>query len=122
MPGMPGQPGQTPGRAGILSQEEVTWTYDLPSGITLEFILTDGKITQITAGGVGPWVASKTRTGLELGDTYKLVLWVMGYPESQKYSGRFLRVSYVNSNRVLYTFLNKKVVGITIALVPEEIK
>jgi hypothetical protein len=128
LPGLPslGQPGAgaMPGQQAhpVLSEEEVTWTYDLPSGITLEFIITDGKITQITVGGVGPYKASMTRTGLQLGDTYKLVLWVCGYPEKQSYSGRFLRVSYVNSNRALYTFLNKKVVGITIALVPEELK
>lgn len=115
----PGQPGG--GTTPILTQEEVTWTYDLPNGITLEFIITDGLITQITAGGIGPWSLSKTRTGLQLGDTYKLVLWVCGYPESQKYAGRFLRVSYVNRNRALFTFLNKKLVGITIAMVPSEL-
>ncbi|MGQ9454577.1 MAG: hypothetical protein ACUVRS_06920 [Armatimonadota bacterium] len=107
----------------VLRQEEVTWTYDLPNGITLEFIITDGIVTQITVGGEGPWALSKTRTGLQLGDTYKLVLWVMGYPEEpHKYVGRFLRVSYINKNRSLFTFLNKKVVGITIALVKEEVR
>lgn len=106
----------------ILTQEEVTWTYDLHNGITLEVILTDGIVTQITVGGVGPWGLSKTRTGIQLGDSYKLVLWVHGYPESQKYVGRFLRVGYVNKSRVLYTFLDKKLVGVTIALVDTEIK
>jgi len=75
----------------------------------------------ITVGGVGPWGLSKTRTGLQLGDSYKLVLWVCGYPESQRYAGRFLRLSYVDKSRVLYTFLNKKMVGVTIALVQEEL-
>jgi len=45
---------QVPGGGGTsaaLSQEEVTWTYDLWNGITLEFIITDGLITQITTGG-----------------------------------------------------------------------
>ncbi|MDH7602944.1 MAG: hypothetical protein QHI38_12425 [Armatimonadota bacterium] len=120
--GAPGQP--TTGKVTrVLRQEEVTWTYDLPNGITLEFIITDGVVTQITVGGQGPWALSKTRTGLQLGDTYKLVLWVMGFPdEPHKYVGRFLRVSYINKNRTLFTFLNKRVVGITIALVQEEVR
>jgi len=129
MPGMPTTPqgqGQAPAGGGetrVLRQEEVTWTYDLPNGITLEFIITDGTITQITVGGEGPWPLSKTRTGLQLGDTYKLVLWVMGFPEEpQKYVGRFLRVSYIEKSRVLFTFLNKKLVGITIALVQKELE
>lgn len=104
-----------------ITSEEVTWTYDLPNGITLEFIITDGLVTQITVGGQGPWALSKTRTGLQLGDTYKLVLWVCGYPENQRYASRFLRVSYVNRSRALYTFLNKRLVGVTIAMVPEQL-
>lgn len=138
MPGLPGleapgmapspQPGMPQGPTGggethMLSQEEVTWTYDLHNGITLEYIITNGIITQITVGGEGPWSMSKTRTGLQLGDSYKLVLAVCGFPEEpQRYVGRFLRVSYVDKNRVLFTFLNKKVVGITIAMVPQEIQ
>lgn len=105
-----------------ITSEEITWTYDLPNGITLEFIITDGLVTQITVGGQGPWALSKTRTGLQLGDTYKLVLWVCGYPENQRYASRFLRVSYVNKSRALYTFLNKKLVGVTIAMVPEQLQ
>jgi hypothetical protein len=127
LPGLPGMPppggqNQQQGNAGpTLTSEEVTWTYDLQNGITLEFIITDGLVTQITVGGQGPWGLSKTRTGLQLGDTYKLVLWVCGYPENQRYAGRFLRTSYVNKSRALYTFLNKKLVGITIAMVPSEL-
>jgi hypothetical protein len=126
-PGLqPSETGQSPaggGEARTLRQEEVTWTYDLPNGITLEFIVTDGTITQITVGGEGPWGLSKTRTGLQLGDTYKLVLWVCGYPtEPQKYVRRFLRVSYIDKNRALFTFLNKKLVGVTIALVQQELQ
>lgn len=113
-------PGQ-PSGSQMLAEEEVTWTYDLWNGVTLEFIITDGLITQITTGGRGPWKPSITQSGLQLGDTYKLVLWVCGYPESQQYAGRFLRVSYVNKNRALYTFLNNKLVGITIAMVPQEL-
>jgi hypothetical protein len=131
LPGLPGLP--APGTSGApaapssggestsLRQEEVTWTYDLQNGITLEFIITEGTVTQITVGGIGPWGLSKTRTGLQLGDTYKLVLWICDYPESQRFVGRFLRLSYVDKSRVLFTLLDKKVVGVTIALVPTEI-
>jgi hypothetical protein len=135
LPGLPGlnPPGFTPPPGaevaptvqtgpGTITSEEITWTYDLQSGITLEFIITDGLVTQITVGGQGPWGLSKTRTGLQLGDTYKLVLWVCGYPENQRYAQRFLRVSYVNKSRALYTFLNKKLVGVTIAMVPEQLQ
>jgi len=132
MGGMPGLPGMNApcemmpmpnngGPVSTLTSEEVTWTYDLQNGITLEFIITDGLVTQITVGGQGPWGLSKTHTGLQLGDTYKLVLWVCWYPENQRYAGRFLRTSYVNKSRALYTFLNKKLVGITIAMVPSEL-
>ena len=134
MPSLPGltAPGMAPppgaavgpnsgGQNSMLDSEEVTWTYDLQSGITLEFIVTDGLVTQITVGGSEPWGLSRTRMGLQLGDSYKLVLWVGGYPENQKYVGRFLRVSYVNQNRALFTFLNKRLVGITIAMVPTEL-
>lgn len=99
--------------------DEITWTYDLPNGITLEFIITDGLVTQITVGGQGPWSLSKTRTGMQLGDTYKLALFVCGYPESHKYEGNFLRLSYINKVHAMYTFLNRKLVGITIAMVPQ---
>ena len=135
LPGLPGMnpPGFTPppgaefaptvtGGPSTITSEEITWTYDLQNGITLEFIITDGLVTQITVGGQGPWGLSKTRTGLQLGDTYKLVLWVCGYPENQRYAGRFLRASYVNKSRALYTFLNKKLVGVTIAMVPEQLQ
>ncbi|MBP5094283.1 MAG: hypothetical protein J6332_09580 [Abditibacteriota bacterium] len=129
--GLPGLTGALPKAAApaadsvatvtVTGQEEVTWAYDLRNGITLEFIITDGLVTQITMGGVTPWTFSKTRTGLMLGDTYKLVLYVCGYPENQNYAGKFLRASYVNKSRVLYTFLDKKLVGITIAMVPTDL-
>jgi len=117
---VPGAPAAGGGASSGLSEDEVTWTYDLQGGITLECVITDGLVTQITVGGSGPWKLSKTRTGLQLGDTYKLALWVCGYPESQRFVGRFLRVSYVNKSRVVYTFMNKNLVGVTIALVPQD--
>jgi len=128
MPGMAPPLGGPPAGGGgggggaNLSEDEVTWTYDLQGGITLEFVITDGLVTQITVGGTGPWALSKTHTGLQLGDTYKLVWWVCGYPESQRFvNSKYLRVSYVNKMRVVYTLLKNKVVGVTIALVPQDI-
>lgn len=132
LPPLPGYPapntsplpnaGPASGGAANLSEDEFTWTYDLQGGITLEFVVTDGLVTQITVGGTGPWGMSKTRTGLQLGDTYKLVWWVCGNPESQRFvNGKYLRVSYVNANRVVYTLLKNRVVGVTIALVPQDI-
>ena len=123
VPGMEGMgvptPAQQPRAASVTN---VVWTYDLHNGITIEFVVTEGIITQITVGGVGPWSLSKLRSGLQLGDSYKLVLWVNGYPEKQTYNGRFLRVSYVNKNRAVLTLLDKKIVGVTIAMIPEELK
>lgn len=124
IPGMEGMGAPTPAQPQPRSASvtNVVWTYDLPNGITIEFVVTEGIITQITVGGVGPWSLSKLRSGLQLGDSYKLVLWVNGYPEKQSYNGRFLRVSYVNKNRAVLTLLDKKIVGVTIAMIPEELK
>jgi hypothetical protein len=140
MPGMagggPGMPGMGMGMgmgagagAGApaaassnLSSNEVVWTYDLTNGITIEFVISENVVTQITVGGIGPWGPSRTAMGLQLGDTYKLVIWVAGYPESQEFSGRFLRLSYVTRCRVLYTFEKNKCVGVTIALDPNNVR
>jgi len=94
----------------------------LTNGITIEFVISENVVTQITVGGIGPWGPSRTAMGLQLGDTYKLVIWVAGYPESQEFSGRFLRLSYVTRCRVLYTFEKNKCVGVTIALDPNNVR
>lgn len=116
--GMP-QPGQP--QQQIVTQQEVTWTYEFTkgtaSGDTVEFIVSEGGlITQITVGGATSWSLSKTSKGVKLGADYKYVLLKYGYPEGHAYVGKFLRVSYVDKHRVMFTFLNRKVVGITIAL------
>lgn len=126
MPGMgmgAGAPGAAPAASSSnLSSNEVVWTYDLANGITIEFVISENVVTQITVGGVGPWGPSRTRMGLQLGDTYKLVIWVAGYPENQEFSGRFLRLSYVTRSRVLFTLDKNKVVGVTIALDPNNVR
>lgn len=109
-----------PAAAGGLSDNEITYTYELNGGITAEFVITDGIVTQITVGGYSPWGLSKTHSGLQLGDTYKLAVWVCGFPKKQEYVGRFLRLRYIENNRVVYTFLNKRLVGVTIAMMPKE--
>ncbi|MCX6344351.1 MAG: hypothetical protein NT018_04670 [Armatimonadetes bacterium] len=131
--GLPPLPGMTTPGAGIpglgdptsaknnLDEDEVCYTYKLKGkgAITLDFVINNGIVTQITASGTGPWPYSKTKTGLQLGDTYALTLWVCGTPEDQKNNGKYLQVSYAQRNRSVYTFLNKKLVGVTIALMPE---
>jgi len=122
LPGIGGPPGSpapaAPGQqTATITQQEVTWTYDLPHGVTLEVIVAEGGlITQITVGGAEKWAPSKTSKGIQLGSTYKDVLYRYGYPEAHTQAGRFLRLSYVDKDRCMFTMLDKKVVGITIAL------
>lgn len=124
MPGMPGGPATPGGNPGDQQQsvveEEVTWTYDLSDGTTLEFIISEtGRIIQVTVGGDRPYTGSRTSKGIKLGSSYKDVLFKYGYPEGHSYFGRFLRASYADKHRVVFTFLGKKLVGITIALKSE---
>lgn len=124
LPGLGGPPMTMPGaptpeggeQRATITQQEVTWTYDLSGGVTLEVIIAEGGIiTQITVAGAARWAASRTSKGIQLNSTYKDVLYKYGYPEAHMQAGRFLRVSYVDKDRCLFTLLNKKVVGITIA-------
>ena len=117
--GPPGSPAMVPGtlQTATITQQEVTWTYDLAGGVTLEVIVSEGGlITQITVGGAATWKASRTSLGIQLNSTYKDILYRYGYPEAHTQAGRFLRVSYVDKHRCMFTLLSKKVVGITIAL------
>jgi hypothetical protein len=129
MPGAEGLPGQGtfPGVPGteqqaqpVLFEQEVTWSYDLPDGTTVEFIISgNGRVIQITVGGDQPYALSKTSKGIKLGNNYKDVILKYGYPEYQIHVGRFLRASYADKQRCVFTFLNNKLVGVTIALKPE---
>lgn len=130
LPTLPGMsaPGQTPPQNGgqqsdaqeSPAQEEVTWTYDMSDGTTIEFIISEtGRVIQITVGGDRPYAGSKTTKGIKLGSYYKDVIFKYGYPESQRQEGRFLRASYADKQRCVFTFLGKKLVGITIALKTE---
>lgn len=118
MPGAPGTPGE-PGQTGPVEQQ-VTWTYDLADGTTVEFIISDtGHVIQVTVGGARAYVFSRTSKGIKLGDSYKDVILKYGYPESHSYAGRFLRASFADKHRCVFTFLGNKLVGITIALKTE---
>lgn len=118
--GVPGMADPT-GKINNLDEDEQCYTYKLKGkgAVTLDFIINSGIITQITASGTGPWPYSKTKTGLQLGDSYALTLWVCGTPEDQKRNGKYLQVSYAQRNRSVYTFFNNKLVGVTIALMPD---
>jgi hypothetical protein len=110
MPVSPG--GQQP--AG----DEIRWTYDLPkNGPTIEFIVDDGLVSQITVSAGKPWAGSKTSKGVAIGDSYKKALMTYGYPDKQEYVGRYLRVSYLQRSNVVFTVRDSKtIVGITIGL------
>lgn len=118
MPGAPGAPGAQPSDSVV--EEEVTWTYDLSDGTTLEFLISQtGRIIQITVGGDRPYTGSRTAKGIKLGSSYKDVIFKYGYPEGHQHVGRFLRASYADKQRCVFTFLGKRLVGITIALKSE---
>ncbi|MEN6520673.1 MAG: hypothetical protein ABFD46_05915 [Armatimonadota bacterium] len=99
----------------------VTWTYDLQSGTTLEFMISEsGRIIQITVGGDQPFALSKTSKGIKIGSYYKDVIFKYGYPEKQQTLGRFLIAKYTDKHRCVFIFLEKKLVGITIAFNPDD--
>lgn len=107
------------GASSRLQENQIAWTYDLSNGVTLEFELTDGIVTSITAVGKGPYAPSRTRMGLELGDSYRLALLVAGFPETQLSQSRFIVARYPQKRATL-TFDKNKLVGITIAIESDE--
>lgn len=125
VPTLPGAGGPTdasglPGQQAPAIEQQVTWTYDLSDGTTVEFIISEtGHVVQITVGGERPFALSRTSKDIRLGNTYKDVVLRYGYPEGHSNAGRFLRASYADKHRCVFTFLGKKLVGITIALKTE---
>ena len=128
LPGVPGGglpmgpltgygPGTPATGQATATEQQITWRYAFPSGITLDFLISaGGTVTQITAAGRTPWPLSKTARGIKLGNSYKEVLFKYGYPETHESLGVFLRAGYLNRSRAIFTFLGKSLVGITIAL------
>jgi len=121
--GMPGTMGPmpiSPGGTGVQqpATDEVRWTYELPkNGPTIEFIVDDGLVSQITVSGSKPWAPAKTAKGVIIGDNYKKALLTYGYPDKQEYVGRYLRVGYLQRSNIMFTLRDSKtIVGITIGL------
>ena len=128
MPGMGGMPGMmgmgqqqavAPSFAGTstrIDENSLCWQYELPAGTNLEFIISKNRIAQITVVGLYPWKYAKLNSGLQLGDTYKLANYVWGIDVSNiQIEGSYLRLDYIEKYGTALTFLNKKLVGITIA-------
>ncbi|MBR4748984.1 MAG: hypothetical protein IK083_05375 [Abditibacteriota bacterium] len=129
MPSMPGMGGATAaggaqtagtafaGTSSRIDEESLCWQYDLPAGTNLEFIVTGGKISQITVVSLYPWKYAKLNNGIMIGDTYKLVTYLMGIdPSNIQILGNYMRMDYMDKFGVAYTFLNKKLVALTIAV------
>ena len=121
MPGtapMPLGPGYTTPGANQNEQaasDDIRWTYDLPKGKTIEFIVNAGIISQITVSGSKNFQGVKTSKGVTIGDNYKKILLTYGYPDKQEYAGRYLRVGYLERSNIMFTLRDSKtVVGITI--------
>ena len=121
MPGMGGT-GQTAkpakqylGTSTRIASTSICWQYDLPSGVKLEFIIKNGKVSQITVISLYPWKYAKLKSGLMIGDTYKLVTYLWGINYKQQQVGSFSRCTYWDTKGAAIIFLNKKVVGMTVA-------
>ena len=105
------------GTSSRIDDESLCWQYDLPAGTNLEFIVTNGKISQITVVSLYPWKYAKLNNGIMIGDTYKLVTYLMGIdPSNIQILGNYMRMDYMDKFGVAYTFLNKKLVALTIAV------
>ncbi len=116
--------GPTPPPGGAqqqtVTEQTVTWRYEFPSGISLDVTVNaGGTVTQVTVAGRSAWPLSRTSRGIRLTNTYKEVLYKYGYPENHESLGAFLRISYLNRSRAVFTFQGKTLVGITIALPSE---
>ena len=110
-----GPGGQTNNPNDQAASDDIRWTYELPKGKTIEFIVNDGLISQITVSGSKTFQGVRTAKGVMIGDNYKKVLMSYGYPDKQEYVGRYLRVGYLQRSNIMFTLRDSKtVVGITI--------
>ena len=123
MPGMPGMAGANAtasvsnflGTSERISSRSICWRYDLASGVQLEFIIKEGRVSQITVLSLYPWQYAKLKCGIMIGDTYKLVTYLWGVDYKQQAVGSFSRMEYFDKKGTALIFLNKKLVGITVA-------
>lgn len=122
--GMPGaSPSGIPGSGEQPANgDEVRWIYEMPGknkmpGPTLEFIVSEGIVSQITVSGGSAWTGAKTAKGVGLCNNYKTVLLNYGYPDKHEYVGNYLRVGYLQRSNIMFTLRDSStVVGITIGL------
>jgi hypothetical protein len=142
-PGMPGGPGGFGGdpNAGFGGQaggqtvgNAVLWVYRRPGGVLMEFLINeDGLVAQISISGLkGP---GRTAKGVGLGTDFKTVLTRYGSPEQYlistvnaagvqnvnpaaavKAGGQVTQVYYPKRHHAAFTFLNNRIVRITVAL------
>lgn len=107
----------TPGSSATGADNgEVTWVYDRPGGLGLEFTMSsDGRVIQIRATGSKGSV--RTAKGIGLGDGYGKVIGKYGYPELQDQQGVILNAHYEEKAHATFQFYNQRLVGIIVAAV-----
>jgi hypothetical protein len=116
-----GDPGGAGAGAGGLTVTGVgngaEWIYNRPGGVTLAFIINeDGRVAQISVSSSKPYPAARTSRGVGLGADYSRVLMKYGYPERQLVGGYFVEAYYPKNHHAAFTFVQGKLVRITIAL------
>jgi hypothetical protein len=95
---------------------EVTWIYDRPSGVELQFTLdASGRVIQIRATGAHDGV--KTAKGVALGDSFSTIIKKYGWPESQEQQGGVLTTLYTERSHAAFQFYDNKLVGVIVAAV-----
>jgi hypothetical protein len=122
-PGSPGAPGYGdtgPGGAGGFqvtgAANGIEWIYNRPNGVTLAFIINeDGRLAQISVSGRS-FAAARTSKGVSLGAPYNRVLALYGFPQQHLVGGYFVEAFYTKNHHAAFTFVNSKLVRITIAL------
>jgi hypothetical protein len=120
-PGAPGAPGY--GDPGSTSGIQITgvgngieWIYNRPNGVTLAFIINeDGRVAQISVSGRS-FASARTAKGVSLGAPYNRVLALYGFPQQHLVGGYFVEAYYTKNHHASFTFVNGKLVRITIAL------
>jgi hypothetical protein len=102
----------------IVAQQpgEVTWIYDRPNGVELQFTLdATGRVIQIRATGARDGVT--TAKNVSLGASYQTIIDKYGWPESQSQQSGILTTMYVQRSHVAFQFYDNRLVGIVVAAV-----
>ena len=120
--GMPGGPGGGYGDTGQGVQtvtgvsNGAEWLYKRPNGVVMSFIINeDGRVAQISVSG-RQYSAARTAKGLTLGNDYKRVLGAYGWPGRQLVGPYYVEAYYTKNHHAAFTFVDGKLVRITIAL------